>query len=240
MRICVVSDVHSNLPALEAVLAAAAPYDAVWHLGDIVGYGPQPNEVIARLAGEDAIGVRGNHDAAAIGQLSVEAFNDDAREAIEWTATQLGSASREWLAELPDRREVADFTLVHGSPRDPTWEYVFSTSAARGNLSAFGTFHCLLGHTHVPLCFRVDDRRVETIVPDGLPLELDRQRRALINPGSVGQPRDGDPRASVMVIDTDANALTWHRVEYDVRAVQQLMRAVGLPSRLSQRLSLGI
>jgi predicted phosphodiesterase len=240
MRICVVSDVHSNLPALEAMLDAAAPYDAIWHLGDIVGYGPQPNEVIARLVAESAVGVRGNHDAAAIEQLSAEAFNDDAREAIEWTAEHLDESSRGWLAGLPERLEIEGFTLVHGSPRDPTWEYVFSSSTARGNLAAFGTLHCLLGHTHVPLCFRFEGRRMETFVPNGSPLELDPRRRSLINPGSVGQPRDGDPRASAMVLNTDAGTVEWRRVDYDIAAVQRLMRAAGLPPRLARRLELGL
>jgi diadenosine tetraphosphatase ApaH/serine/threonine PP2A family protein phosphatase len=232
--------VHSNLPALDAVLRAAAPYDALWHLGDIVGYGPQPNEVVARLAAEGAVGVRGNHDAAAIGQLSAEAFNDDARTAIEWTAGRLDAASRAWLAGLPERHQFDDFTLVHGSPRDPTWEYVFSASTARGNLSAFGTFHCLLGHTHVPLCFRLEGRRIETLLPDERPLELDRRRRTLLNPGSVGQPRDGDPRASALVLDTERATVEWLRVEYDIAAVQRLMRAAALPRRLARRLDFGL
>src|SRR4051812_29250696 len=150
MRIAVLSDIHGNLPALEAVLDALKPYDAIWQLGDIVGYGPQPNEVVARLAQENAAGVRGNHDAAAIGDLDTDAFNDDARTALEWTANQLEPATREWLSKLPERAIEDSFTLVHGSPRDPTWEYVFTASVARSNVSAFDTPHCLVGHTHMP------------------------------------------------------------------------------------------
>jgi predicted phosphodiesterase len=239
MRVCVVSDIHGNLPALEAVLAAAAPYDALWQLGDVVGYGPQPNEVVARLAAESAIGVRGNHDSAAIGELPTNAFNDDAREAVEWTAERLDETARSWLAGLPLRHEIEPFTLVHGSPRDPDWEYVFSGAVARGNLDAFATRHCLVGHTHVPLVFRESGRRVEALVPDGDSLGLD-QRRTLLNPGSVGQPRDGDPRAATMLIDTTAMTVDWLRIEYPIEQVQKLMRAAKLPPRLAARLQLGL
>ena len=239
MRVCVLSDVHSNLPALEAVLAAAAPYDALWQLGDVVGYGPQPNEVVARLAEEHAVGVRGNHDSAALGELATDTFNDAAREAVEWTAGQLDDAARQWLGKLPLRDEQPPFTLVHGSPRDPTWEYVFSPAAARGNLDAFATTHCLVGHTHVPLVFRDSGRRLETLVPNGAALALD-ERRTLLNPGSVGQPRDGDPRACGMLIDTEALSVEWLRVEYPFERVQKLMAGAGLPQRLAARLALGL
>lgn len=239
MRVCVVSDVHSNLPALEAVLAAAAPYDALWHLGDVVGYGPQPNEVVARLAAEGATGVRGNHDSAAVGELPTDAFNDDARTAVEWSARQLDAASRDWLCGLPLRLAHADFTLVHGSPRDPDWEYVFSSATARGNLSAFSTRHCLVGHTHVPLAFRASGERVERLSPTATPLVLD-ERRVVLNPGSVGQPRDGDPRASAMLLDTETLVVEWLRVDYPIDRVQALMAQAGLPPRLAARLSLGL
>ena len=239
MRICVISDVHSNLPALESVLSSLAPFDALWHLGDVVGYGPQPNEVVARLADAGAVGVRGNHDAAAVGELSTDAFNDDARSAVDWTAERLEASSREWLAAQPERLEIGGFTLAHGSPRDPTWEYVFSAGVARGNLDAFTTPHCLVGHTHVPLAFRVVERRMEMLSPNGQPLSLD-GLRSLLNPGSVGQPRDGDPRAAAMLIDSAAMSVSWHRVEYDIRRVQRLMDAAGLPRRLSRRLQLGL
>jgi predicted phosphodiesterase len=239
MRVLVVSDVHANLPALDAVLAAAAPYDAVWHLGDIVGYGPQPNEVVARLAGEGAIGVRGNHDSAAVGELPTDAFNDDARAAVEWTAEQLDAEARSWLAALPRRCEQGDFTLVHGSPRDPDWEYVFSSATARGNLASFGTRHCIVGHTHVPLAFRCAEAQVERIPPGADPLQID-ERRLVLNPGSVGQPRDGDKRASAMLLDAAQMTATWLRVDYPVGKVQSLIASAGLPRRLAARLALGL
>jgi predicted phosphodiesterase len=244
MRIAVLSDIHGNLPALEAVLAALKPYDAVWQLGDIVGYGPQPDEVVARLVAEGASGVRGNHDSAAAGLLDTDAFNDDARAAVEWTAERIQTRTRDWLVALPVRAQNEPFTLVHGSPRDPTWEYVYSAGVARANMPLFETAHCLVGHTHVPLVFRQRGGKVEGVnVRDGTSFALGAER-LVINPGSVGQPRDGDPRASAMLIETDLAAgvttLEWHRVAYPIEAVQRLMEQAGLPRRLSARLQFGL
>lgn len=240
MRIAVLSDIHGNLPALEAVLDSLAPYDALWQLGDVVGYGPQPDEVVARLAEEKAQGVRGNHDSAALGDLSTDAFNDDARRAVEWTASHIQPATRAWLAALPQRTELDGFTLVHGSPRDATWEYVISVAVAGANLREFDTTHCLVGHTHVPLVFRQAGRSIEAVQPRaGASFELGR-RRSIINPGSVGQPRDGDPRASGLLLDTDSGALHWYRVEYPIERVQRLMATRRLPPRLSARLVFGL
>ena len=148
MRLAVLSDIHSNLPALEAVLEAIGPFDQLWVLGDIVGYGPYPDAVVERLRDADALAVQGNHDAAALGRIPTGTFNDLAREAIEWTATAMTEANLDWLAELPEKRVEGDFTLAHGSPRDPLWEYLFSVPAARVNLAAFDTPYCLVGHTH--------------------------------------------------------------------------------------------
>lgn len=240
MRIAVLSDIHANLPALEAVLRALKPYDAIWQLGDIVGYGPQPDEVVARLQAEGAQGVRGNHDSAAIGLLDTDSFNDDARAAVEWTAERISSQTRDWLAALPGRAVNEPFTLVHGSPRDPTWEYVYTVGIARANLPLFATPHCLVGHTHVPLVFRQRNGKVESMrVKTGTPYPLGADR-LMINPGSVGQPRDGDPRSSALLIDTDANTLEWHRVEYSVAQVQHQMQQAGLPRRLVARLEFGL
>jgi diadenosine tetraphosphatase ApaH/serine/threonine PP2A family protein phosphatase len=240
VRIAVLSDIHGNLPALEAVLEALKPYDAVWQLGDVVGYGPQPDEVVARLAQEKATGVRGNHDAAALGELATDSFNDDARAAVEWTAERIAPQTREWLAALPARLVEDPFTLAHGSPRDPTWEYVFSTTVARENLDSFGTSYCLVGHTHIPMAFRDRGGTVEGLQPlGGRPLRLGSQR-VIANPGSVGQPRDGDPRASAMLLDTEARLLEWRRVDYPIDAVQKLMAQLSLPVRLAARLSYGL
>lgn len=240
MRIAVLSDIHGNLPALEAVLDALKPYDALWQLGDIVGYGPQPDEVVARLKAENATGVRGNHDSAAIGALDTDAFNDDARAAVEWTADRISSATREWLATLALQSVDEPFTLVHGSPRDPTWEYVYTAGVARANLPLFATRHCLVGHTHVPLVFRQRSGKVEGVHVRGDMTYALSDERLVINPGSVGQPRDGDPRASALLLDTDAATIEWHRVAYPIRQVQDLMEQAGLPRRLSARLQFGL
>lgn len=239
MRVAVLSDIHGNLPALEAMLDALAPFDALWHLGDTVGYGPQPNEVVARLAREGAIGVRGNHEAAAVGLIDTDWFNEDARVAIEWTARVLTPASQALLRALPERRTEGDFTLVHGSPRDPTWEYIASTAVARAGLDALTTTYGLFGHTHDPRIFRAQGDQVETLGPtDGAELQLD-ERPTLLNPGSVGQPRDGDPRAAGLMLDLEARRATWHRVVYPIATTQARMREVGLPQRLVDRLERG-
>ncbi len=239
MRIAVVSDVHSNLHALDAVLADAGSVDALWHLGDIVGYGPDPDAVVERLAAAGAIGVRGNHDAAACGGNEIDWFNNDARAAMEWTRRQISATTLDWLRALPERREAEDFTLVHGSPLDPTWEYITTTAAARANLDAVSTTHGLNGHTHVPIAFGLAGDRMETTAAIGDPgMELD-GRRLLLNPGSVGQPRDGDPRASYLVLDLAERRARWGRVAYDIDTVRTRMRTAGLPTRLSERLRHG-
>jgi predicted phosphodiesterase len=241
MRIAVLSDIHGNLPALEAVLADLSPFDAVWQLGDVVGYGPQPDEVVARLIDEHATGVRGNHDSASLGILPVDAFNDDARTAIEWTAEHIAPATRRWLAELPLRGEEVPFTLVHASPCDPNWEYIYSSGIARANLDCFSTTYCLVGHTHVPLVFRQGrEGRLAAVRPDaGTRLTLG-EERLIINPGSVGQPRDGDPRASAVLLDMDEQTVEWRRIAYPIEKVQELMAEASLPARLIARLQFGL
>jgi predicted phosphodiesterase len=241
MLVAVLSDIHSNLQALETVLAQLGSVDALWHLGDTVGYGPEPQAVVDRLREAGAIGVRGNHDDAAGGAESIELFNPDGYRAMEWTRTRINESARQYLAGLPDRiiPEGSDFTLAHGSPRDPIWEYLDSADIAQENLPAFKTPYCLVGHTHRPIAYREARSQMKPVaVGPGRRIALD-DRRLILNPGSVGQPRDGDPRAGYLLADTDSGQVTWHRVEYDVPATQAAMRAAGLPAHLIGRLSLG-
>jgi len=241
VRIAVLSDIHSNLPALDAVLGSLGTVDAVWHLGDVVGYGPDADAVVRRLREAGAIGVRGNHDDAACGGDSIEGFNPDARKAAEWTRAHVDEATLSYLAGLPEvlTPDGTDFTLVHGSPRDPIWEYLSSSSGARESLAVLETRYCLVGHTHVPLVFRERHGAIErmTVEPESR-LELG-AGRMILNPGSVGQPRDGCPDASYLILDTAAGHATWHRVAYDIAAVQAAILAAGLPVSLARRLSYG-
>jgi predicted phosphodiesterase len=240
MRIAVLSDIHANLPALDAVLADAGSVDAVWHLGDVVGYGPEPEAVVERLREIGAIGVRGNHDAAACGGREIEWFNPDARRAMEWTRGAIGPTTVAWLTALPERLVLEGSELVHGSPREPIWEYVTSSDVAGENIEILAAPIGLHGHTHVPVAWLEDGGDIELVRPGrGSSLELG-GRRALINPGSVGQPRDGDPHASYAILDPRAGVVSWYRVPYDVDRVQRAMRDAGLPSSLSARLSLGL
>jgi len=239
MRIAVISDVHANLGALDAVIEAAGVVDGWWHLGDIVGYGPDPDRVVERLAGLGATGSLGNHDAAALGGPEIDWFNPDARRAMEWTRTAISPRTRAWLAALKPTVVDGERTLVHGSPRDPIWEYVTSIPVARANLAVLPTRLGLHGHTHLPMAWLEDDGAIEVVSPSaGSVLEL-RGRRALVNPGSVGQPRDGDARAAFLILDTEADAVTWHRVAYDIAPVQAAMREAGLPAGLVARLAVG-
>ena len=239
MRIAVLSDIHSNLAALDAVLEHVGSVDAIWHLGDVVGYGPDPDAVVARLAERNATGVRGNHDAAAIGGREIDWFNSDARAAAEWTRDTISAETRRWLGELPERLAVDDITLVHGSPRDPLREYVTDGMIAAENIDVLETRHGLHGHTHVPVAWVATPERVVLVrARDDLRIDLD-PNRTLLNPGSVGQPRDGDPRAAYLVLDLDARSVSWHRVEYAIAPVQAAIRAAGLPGRLADRLAFG-
>jgi predicted phosphodiesterase len=238
MRLAVLSDIHANLTALDAVRADLPPVDQVWVLGDTVGYGPRPNEVIAALQEMGARSVLGNHDGAAIGTVDPGDFNPDAHAAINWTAGVLDDNARAYLAALPEVRRDGDLTAVHGSPRDPIWEYIVSTAVAAANLDAFDTRWCLFGHTHYPVVFHVTERGVEATVGVGGE-EVALEHRALVNPGSVGQPRDGNPAASYLVLDTDACRAAYRRVAYDIEATQRQMLELGLPTRLAERLSYG-
>jgi len=242
MRILVCSDIHANLPALDAVLKDAGPVDGVWCLGDVVGYGPDPNECVARIkALPNCLCLAGNHDWAALGRLDLENFNTDARLAALWTAEQLTPESRQFLEERPDHMGPLEerYTLAHGSPRYPIWEYILDIRTARTSFEYFNTPVCFVGHSHVPVIFQQKSEKVELILPlPGEPMVLN-EGRYIVNPGGVGQPRDGDPRASYALLDTEANSVTFCRVPYPVEETQARMIAAGLPMRLIARLSYG-
>jgi len=241
MRYLVISDIHSNLAALQTVLSDADDFDEILCLGDLVGYGPNPNECVSRVREERNTCLAGNHDWAALGKLSLSSFNTDARIANAWTQRQLGSTARAFLNSLPTNRVVGDFTLAHASPREPVWEYITHATVARANLSHFSTPFCLVGHTHIPVIFRYDEDRdeMETVRPTyGEPFSLEPDRM-IINPGSVGQPRDGNPEASYAILDADEMTWTYYRVEYPVEITQERMRAKDLPQRLVERLAAG-
>lgn len=241
MRIAIVSDIHANLAAMEAVLAHAGAIDAVWCTGDSVGYGPQPRECIARLRESNALWVAGNHERAATGAMGVEEFNPTAAAAALWTRDQLSDDDRSFLDALPETAVEDDFTLVHGTLRWPIWEYLDDVDTALAHLSLQRTRFGLVGHTHVPaLVIEQPDSSSEIRrLKDGETVDLSREERVVLNPGSVGQPRDGDKRASYGVLDTSAATFTLHRVSYDIAATQRLMVDAGLPSWLIERLDIG-
>ncbi|MGE3271867.1 MAG: metallophosphoesterase [Chloroflexota bacterium] len=242
MQITVVSDIHANLVAFDAVLSAAGTVDQVWCLGDIVGYGPRPNEVVARLAELKHLAVAGNHDHAAIGRIRTDDFNAYAQYAAQWTTDQLSAATQAYLGDLPTIQMSGEFTLVHGSPRAHIWEYVLSVAIAQANFEAFSGPFCLLGHTHVPAVFALGpDGKIEArrIVGDAELSLAQPGWRFILNPGSVGQPRDDDPRAAFLAIDTDRGTARWRRIEYNIAETQQQMREAKLPGRLIERLAGG-
>ena len=243
MQILVVSDIHSNFAALEAVIRDAGAFDQVWCLGDVVGYGPEPDECISRLREFDLICLAGNHDLAVAGRAPLWEFTQDARDAIFWTRHRLTTLHLDWLQSLSENPlVVAGMTLVHGSPRDPVWEYITEKTVAKDNLDLVNTPVCLNGHTHIPVIFRKpwDGLKVlEESLPVNLAVHLLPYDRVFINPGSVGQPRDEDPRAAYALIDLAAMTLTHRRVLYEVDATQKLMKQAKLPSRLIRRLRFG-
>ena len=242
LRALIVSDVHSNLEALQRVVQDAESqggFDEIWSLGDLVGYGPDPVACIDLLQSYKHKGVAGNHDLASIGRLSVEAFNAHAAQANRWTATQLSEEHSEYLGSLPLKMELDEFTVVHGSPRDPVWEYVVSVGAAVASFMHFDTSWCLVGHSHIPfICRPAESGAIFLEFPLDSPVSLGSDR-LIINPGGVGQPRDGDPRASYAVYDSEASSVVHRRVEYDIPTTQEKMRQRGLPGFLIDRLPLG-
>ena len=242
MRIAVISDIHANLHALESVLADAEreSVDEVWCLGDVVGYGPKPNECCDLIRERAAISLCGNHDLASLGLLDVAEFSGDAAAAARWTAGVLGEEQRAWLGSLAPLAHRDGAELFHASPRDPVWEYVLSEEVALLSLEATTEALVLVGHTHVAMALALDGDRIDGgLAPGGVTVELD-GRRFLVNPGSVGQPRDGDSRAAWLLVDTETRVAAFRRVAYAVEETQEEMRIAALPETLAGRLAHGL
>ena len=243
MRYAVLSDVHGNLEALEIVLADVrrGRPDVCLCLGDTVGYGPDPNECVERIRGLAGPVIAGNHDLAAIGALDISVFTPLARQAIEWTMGVVSEDTRRWLVTLPDRLVIDDFLAVHGSPRDPFEEYILDLPTSLAIFSEHAFSLCLVGHSHVPGTFilEADGTVSARVLPAGESVPLARSSRYIVNVGSVGQPRDGDPRASYLLLDTETRTVTLQRLPYPFAATQAKMTARGLPIQLAQRLALG-
>lgn len=242
MRILVVSDIHANFVAFEAVLKDAGSFDTVWCLGDVVGYGPQPNECVEQLRELHPVCLAGNHDLAVTGQVALWDFTKDAQEVIFWTRHWLTQENMEWLTTLSSTPQVEHgITIVHASLRDPVWEYITNTSLVKDNIQFAQTPICLHGHTHLATLFRKkwDEYRILEEYPRlNTPIKLIPDQM-FINPGSVGQPRDEDPRAAYAIINIDEMTYTQKRVLYDVTTVQALMKRAKFSNRLIRRLRFG-
>jgi diadenosine tetraphosphatase ApaH/serine/threonine PP2A family protein phosphatase len=244
MRVAILTDIHSNLPALEAVLAAIeeSGLERRWCLGDLVGYGAQPDDC-ARLVSEHCeLSLVGNHDLAVTGEISTEVFSASAAAAVEWTRSNAEDATIEFLRSLRPDNTDQDVGLYHASPRDPVWEYVLAVDQARECMAAQSARVSLIGHSHVALWF--SDGAGPPGGDGGGQAEGGKEidvssDRWLLNPGSVGQPRDGDPRAAWLELDTDEWKATYHRVEYDIDRAAEAIRDAGLPDLLADRLYVG-
>lgn len=242
MRAAVISDAHANLQALEAVERALdrERVDAVWNLGDNVGYGARPNECCRLLERLTEISLIGNHDLAALGKLTLEDFSPLAASAAAWTSDQLDASSRSYLSGLEASAKTQQCGLFHGSPREPVWAYVLGPVSASEAFSLATDRIILVGHSHVSVAASlVDKKRSYREAPEGTSVDLS-SGRWLLNPGSVGQPRDGDPRAAYVLLDLDSCRAEFRRVEYDIEAAQREIRSVGLPDQLASRLALGL
>lgn len=243
MRYLVISDIHANIEALEVCLedAARRGYDRTVVLGDIVGYGPDPNAVIDRILSLEPVAiVRGNHDKIAFGIEQAEGFNVAARAAAQWTLNALTPEHRDWLIALPQGPTLVDdaFEICHGSPVDED-EYIFDELDARRAIDAARNRLCLFGHTHVAMVFQLQGRAIGLLTPSTEGLKLDADAKYLVNPGSVGQPRDADPRAAYALVDTATSTIEMIRLDYPVETTQEKMAAAGLPEPLVRRLAAG-
>jgi diadenosine tetraphosphatase ApaH/serine/threonine PP2A family protein phosphatase len=241
LRVAVVSDIHGNLAALEAVLAAleSEGTDELWCLGDLVGYGARPSECCAAIEARASFCLVGNHDLAVRGTIDLEEFSGDAGAAARWTRDVLAPEALAFLNRLSPEGKRENVAMFHASARDPVWEYVLSDEAALATLALTEEPIVLVGHSHAALHVTMQGDDVEGgLSPHGTELDL-RGRRALLNPGSVGQPRDGDPRAAYLVLDLDERTASFRRAEYDIERTQAEIRGADLPEMLAARLRLG-
>jgi diadenosine tetraphosphatase ApaH/serine/threonine PP2A family protein phosphatase len=242
-RVAVISDVHANWHALEAVLEAVDDErpDEVWCLGDLVGYGPRPNPCCATVKERAAICLAGNHDLGVLGRLDLEEFAPDAVASAEWTRGVLQPEARSYLESLSSTGEREGVELFHASPRDPIWEYVLSLDAVDASFELARAPLILVGHSHVPLAVALTNGSLAGgLAPEGTEAELAPGARLLLNPGSVGQPRDGDPRAAWLLLDFESQRASFRRVPYPVERTQEEIRERGLPDALAERLARGV
>ncbi len=242
MRILVMSDIHANYTALEAVLRDAGKVDETWCLGDLVGYGPDPNAVVEEIREiPNLVCLLGNHDVGVIGKMPLETFNGDARRSLIHHEKVLKADNLEYMRSLPTSIKVrGEATLAHGSPRDPLWEYILNSLTARLNFDHFETPWCFVGHSHIQCIFilnpETDQISLDQTKPD---TTIQLRPKMILNPGSVGQPRDRDPRAAYAIYDTEARTWTPRRVEYNIPEVQQRIRDFKLPEKHAVRIGEG-
>lgn len=242
MRVAVVTDIHANLHALEAVLAAVqgARPDAVWCLGDVVGYGPQPSSCCSLAEQHASIGLVGNHDLGVLGEVDLADFAPEAAQAARWTAAILSAADRAYLDALEPSAITEHAALYHGSPREPVWEYVLGPETALAALEDSPRPLVLVGHTHVAMAVGLGETLEGGLAPEGTEIDLGSADRWLLNPGSVGQPRDGDPRAAWLLLDLDRGRAEFKRCAYPIERTQQEILEAGLPEGLATRLAEGV
>lgn len=245
MQVALLSDVHGNRRALEAVLEALPELDGIWCLGDTVGYGPEPADCCRLVRDQATVALAGNHDVAVLFPREIARFSRDAARAARWTAEVLDEESRRWLESLSGSSDQGAVALFHGSPRDPLWEYVTTNAGVRTALEQTAAPLVAVGHTHAAICVQAQSGRVTGgLRPHGAVVDLTTADRGFVNPGSVGQPRDGDARAAFALLRLDEDGrpreVEFRRAAYDVAATQREIVGAGLPQSLADRLSLGI
>ncbi|MBI5952616.1 MAG: metallophosphoesterase family protein [Chloroflexi bacterium] len=242
MRVLIISDIHANYTALEAVLKDAGQVDETWCLGDLVGYGPDPNATVEEIRDiPNLTCILGNHDMAVIGKMPLEAFNGEARRSLAYHEKVISASNMSFMRSLSANVKVrGEATLAHGSPRDPLWEYIINGLTARLNFDHFDTPWCFVGHSHVQCIFALNEQNDRVTLDQTQPDHtINLHPRLILNPGSVGQPRDRNPKAAYAIYDTEARTWTPRRAEYNIVEVQDRIRAAGLPEKHAVRIAEG-